>query len=277
MAGRSPDMNAQRRLAEALYAFYDACEDVNTITQLAKELNYSRGPVDRVLNGKQVPDVQLLVKIVERLGGDQRKIDEFKALRTQVYMQAPARTSLDAAVLPVRTKRESLAVEYYDSTTEFYSALTERLTTAEREICVTYIRERPPNMYVDKAAQGYFEELLKWSAVGNRRLLRVIGIPILGTRPSSEFTDWLKAHHVATDKNRSYEAKVVPWSVEADNINMALIDGRTTFITFSGISTQEISGLRADSAEFMRRWRGFFNRLWSSGKRLNTYIEDSAQ
>jgi hypothetical protein len=58
---------------------------------------------------------------------------------------------------------------------------------------------------------------------------------------------------------------------------MALIDSKTTFITFSGISTQEISGLSADSAEFMRRWRGFFNQFFNHGKRLRTYLEDAAE
>lgn len=35
-------------------------------------------------------------------------------------------------------------VHHFDTTTEFYSRLGERLDTAEREICVTYIRECRP-------------------------------------------------------------------------------------------------------------------------------------
>lgn len=53
---------------------------------------------------------------------------------------------------------------------------------------------------------------------------------------------------------------------------MALIDGVTTFITFSGMSTQQISGLSADSQEFYQRWRGFFDQLWGGGRELRRSI-----
>ncbi|MBM7489472.1 hypothetical protein JOD64_000694 [Micromonospora luteifusca] len=244
MTLRSQDGEAQRRLAASLTQLFHESR-VRSVSTLASSINRGRGTVDRVLKGGQVPEVQLLEEIVRGLGGGDDEVKRFLGLRLAIFsadVESPISSSSDR----MEGSPQSLTVRYFDTTQAFYSALTSHLELAKNEICVTYIRELPPTRYANEAARKYFAELLKWAELGDRRVLRVIGVPTQDGAPKIPFVRWLKDHYAETAEILAYEAKIIPWSVDADNINMALIDGRTTFITFSGMSTQDSGNKRPE-------------------------------
>lgn len=272
MTDRSPE--AVAALAGFLWQVYHE-SDQPTFVALASRLTVGRGVLTRVFNGTRVPEVPLLTALLRELGAE-HQIEHALALRRRIYQPGPATPAAPTGGRSRRTTtREPLEITYFDSTQSFYTALQERLETAHEEVCVTYIRELPPNRYANEAARRYFDQLLQWcrDEPGNRRVMRVIGVPTAGGGPQPRFTQWLREHHAETGNLVAYEAKVIEWSVATDSINMALVDRQTTFLTFSGMSGQEISGLSADSETFVERWHGYFRQLWNHATRLEAYLD----
>ncbi|RKE06257.1 hypothetical protein [Catellatospora citrea] len=269
---------ADRTNEQARNEFYAALVDLHcdagrpSYSEIARAAYLGRGVVQRILDGVRVPDHKTLALLVTALGGE-AQVPRFQALLKRIYVPTVDPQPGAPANAAATERHESLEISYFDSTREFYSALADRLASAEEEICVTYIRQLAPNRYTDEAAARYFASLLEWSTVPHRRVLRVIGVPARNGSPNQRFLEWLREHQAATRRNLAYEAKVFEWTVDTDSINMALIDGRTAFLTFSGISGQQISGLAANSELFTARWRGYFNQLWSHAKALDDYLD----
>lgn len=162
------------------------------------------------MKGRQIPDPKMLASIVRQLtDGDENKVQELKELRTRIFVDTePASTS--SATEPLQRGEEQLRVRYYDDTTSFYTALHKRLETASNEICVTYIREDPPTRYANDAAREYFADLMTWSTVNGRSVLRVIGLPITDGQPDGDFTRWLSEHLEETRSIFGYGAESFP-------------------------------------------------------------------
>ena len=90
--------------------------------------------------------------------------------------------------------------------------------------------------------------------------------------PNEEMREWAIRHLAETRAILNYEARVVPWQVDADNFNLALIDDATTFLAFSGTAFQELSGLQVASQKLTYHFGNYFEQFWSSSTRLDSYL-----
>jgi hypothetical protein len=54
---------------------------------------------------------------------------------------------------------------------------------------------------------------------------------------------WARSHYDETKNIPHYEVRIVEWRIEADALNLALIDNTTVFLAFPGETEQDMRGL----------------------------------
>jgi transcriptional regulator with XRE-family HTH domain len=229
---------------------------------LANAMHCSHATVSAILNGRRFPSWEHTRAFVKACMGDESEwlkkwIQADRESRSGGVSYTPDLALPDSSVL---------RPAWYLDNEQFYLNAAERVRAARSRILVTYVRRRPPDHYTSEAAAAYFKAVLDWARQpGARSVRRIIGIP------NNEMRDWAIQHYEETRDIRNYDARVVRWGLEADGINMALFDDSTAFLAFSGVASQELSGFRVDSVEFLRYFVGYFDQLWACGTALEQY------
>jgi hypothetical protein len=153
---------------------------------------------------------------------------------------------------------------------EVYSALAQQVVLTRRRIMTTYFRRKPPDHYASHSAPEYFAAILAWAnEPGARSVRRII------CAPNAEMRGWASRHYEECREIKNYEVQVIPWSVDADGINIALFDDSVIFLVFSGEATfQDIVGIRLESKQLLSCFESYFNQLWHSrnGKTLGEFV-----
>ncbi|GLZ16449.1 hypothetical protein Acsp04_66840 [Actinomadura sp. NBRC 104425] len=229
---------------------------------LAEKLHWSHTTLSVIFNGHRFPSWEQTKALVKVLGDD-------PADWLERWQRADREINED--VLMARPQEGIEQPAWYLNNEQFYANATERVKVANSRILVTYIRRRPPDYYTSEAAAAYFAAVIEWAKKpGARSVRRIICIP------NSEMHAWATRHHEETFGVRNYEVRVVRWDIDADGINMALFDDSTTFLAFSGAASQELSGFRVDSPQFLRYFVGYFEQLWSTARPLEEYLRENS-
>ena len=244
------------------------------IKSFVTPLGTNRNAAAQILKGKRLPTHPQLTALLVKLDVPRSEhSDRLIGLWEQIHGLAPANPSSVPLARP-DCADETVPTTYFDSTSDFYSSLEAGVVRARELVRVTYIRQSPPTRYANQAATSYFQRLVAWAAETQLPVNRVIGAPVgADGQPEDEFFDWLEEHQRHTRDFTTYESRVVPWSVGADAINMALIDDKIAFLTFSGMNAQILHGVRIESRRFVERLTEYFMQLWYSGVPLNTYLK----
>jgi hypothetical protein len=228
---------------------------------LADAMHCSPATVSAILNGHRFPLWEHTLAFVQVCNGDEH---EWRRKWVQADREINGAPSQPEVIIPGAAV---LRPTWYPDNEQFYRGGAERVRTARSRILVTYIRRHPPEHYTSEAAAEYFATVLDWARrPGARSVRRIIGIP------NQEMRKWVRRHYEETRDIRNYDARVIRWELGADGINMALIDDSTAFLAFSGIASQELSGFRVDSPEFVRYFVGYFDQLWACGTPLDSYL-----
>lgn len=253
---------------------------------LAAQMNCAHSTVSAYLSGQRLPSWESTQAFVRACGGDIRQwrplwIDARRALDVESARSGSgASTSSDDDARPVALAPATLYTEgisglqpaLYLDNEQFYSTAAAQLPLTRRSIMLTYLRRRPPEYYSSAAAAEYFAAVLAWAREpGARSARRVI------CAPNPEMRNWAQKHYEETREIKNYEARVIPWDVDADAVNIALFDDSAVFLAFSGeASFQDLSGLRLEGAEALRGFSSYFNQLWHSrnGRTLEEFVED---
>ncbi|MEO3871322.1 helix-turn-helix transcriptional regulator [Nonomuraea sp. B12E4] len=230
---------------------------------LATAMHCSHPTVSAILNGHRFPSLEQTRAFVKACRGEE---SEWRLK----WIQADREINADGMLFTSETAIPESGVvrpAWYLDNEQFYLNAAERVSATRSRILVTYLRRRPPNHYTSDASAEYFEAVLDWARrPGARSVRRIIGISNRETR------DWAHQHYQATKDIRNYDARVLRWELDADGINMALFDDATAFLAFSGVASQELSGFRVDSPEFLRYFVGHFDQLWACGTALEQYV-----
>lgn len=157
----------------------------------------------------------------------------------------------------------------YENNAEFYGALAGVVNgEARNQIDVWYVRRVPPTAFVQKEARRYFASVLSWAKShpsGSVRRLVCVNSP--------EMREWTRRHHEETRQIAGYEARVVEWAIDADLLNMAVIDGRVVFLAFSGATDQAMRGMSIRDPGVAKYFTDFFNQHWSTATRLSAWVK----
>ncbi|QYC38181.1 hypothetical protein Nocox_02745 [Nonomuraea coxensis DSM 45129] len=230
---------------------------------LAAAMHCSHATVSAILNGHRFPSWEHTRAFVRACGGEE-------AEWRRRWIQADRESRSDGVVFtpePAVPESSVLRPAWYLDNEQFYLNAAERVRATHSRILVTYVRRRPPDHYTSEAAAAYFAAVLDWARrPGARSVRRIIGISNRGMR------DWVRRHYEDTKDIRNYDARVIRWELDADGINMALFDDSAAFLAFSGVASQELSGFRVDSVEFLRYFVGYFDQLWACGTALEQYV-----
>ncbi|GAA3685942.1 hypothetical protein GCM10022224_058440 [Nonomuraea antimicrobica] len=230
---------------------------------LASAMHCSHATVSAILNGHRFPSWEHTRAFVKACVGDE---SEWR----RKWIQADREINADG--MPFGSEvaiPESGVVRpaWYLDNEQFYLNAAEGVRATRSRILVTYVRQRPPDHYTSDAAAEYFASVLDWARrPGARSVRRIIGIS------NREMRDWVHRHYEDTKDIRNYDVRVLRWELEADGINMALFDDSAAFLAFSGVASQELSGFRVDSPEFLRYFVGYFDQLWACGTALERYV-----
>lgn len=162
---------------------------------------------------------------------------------------------------------QCMRFRHYNNNAEFYSALSEALlASAEYRLDVWYVRIAPPTTFAQKEAKRYFDSVLAWARANPSRTVRRL---ICVNSPA--MSQWARNHHTQTKRVRNYEAHVVEWDIQADLLNMAIVDEKLVFLAFSGQTDQVIRGMSMDDAESAKYFSHFFDQHWATSKRLSEW------
>lgn len=156
----------------------------------------------------------------------------------------------------------------YENNAEFYGALAEVVNDeAWNQFDAWYVRRVPPTAFVQREARRYFATVLSRAKSNpSRSVRRLICVNSPGMR------EWTRRHHEETRQIANYEARVVEWAINADLLNMAIIDERIVFLAFSGATDQAIRGMSIKDAGVAKYFADFFNQHWSAATRLTTWV-----
>lgn len=250
--------------------------DLN-MTRLANAIpGVTRQTLGRIMNHKQLPTWETLSAILGALHQDPHR---FKGLweaasleRRQAKRKANGATSTpDLALLP---NQETMVVSHFETTVEFYSAAEKAVREAREQIQVTYIREYAPVRYANPAAASYFETVLDWARSTDLSVGRIIGMPMSdGVAADAEMLAWLKDHCKSVSDIRSYDARVLEWTVGADMTNLCIIDMSRVFVTFSGMDSQTLYGDLFENARTATNYRRLFDQWWTRGEKMSRYLD----
>jgi|GEM_PF-2527213 len=228
---------------------------------LAAAMHCSPATVSAILNGHRFPSWEQTRAFVQACNGEESEWRRKWVQADREITGAPPRGELAVPESGV------LRPAWYLDNEQFYRNAAERVGTARSRILVTYIRRHPPEHYTSEAAARYFAAVLDWARCpGARSVRRIIGVS------NREMRKWTERHYEETKDIRNYDARVINWELRADGLNMALFDDSTVFLAFSGVASQELSGFRVDSPEFLRYFVGYFDQLWACGVPLETYV-----
>jgi hypothetical protein len=273
-----------------------------TQKDLARQIHSSRPSLSAFLNARRFPtwnDAEAFVRVCRGTEEDVQQLRELwakvrKALEDQPGLLSEPTTvqpaagavgeipgvvagsaaSLEALTRPVpglpsdeEPKQETVTLTWFEDNEEFYSTTAEHVVLARRRILLTYIRQFPPPHYTSHAAASYFQTVLDWAREpGARSVRRIINIS------NAEMREWAVRHLAETREIRNYEARALNLGLQADLVNMALIDDATTCLLFSGTAFQEVSGLKFDSPRILSHYRGHFEQLWATCVPLDTFL-----
>lgn len=268
-------------------------------TELARKMHVARPSVSAFLNARRFPTWTDAEALIKACGSPDREVERLRAewIRTRKALEGnpnllnPTAARPDGAqaamsgispedigtlesfshatsALPFdEPKQENVTITWFDDNEEFYSTAAERLLVAKRKLLATYIRRHPPSYYTSDAAAKYFQAVLDWAREpGARSVRRILCVP------NAEMYEWAIQHEAETREIRNYEVRVVPWQLDADSFNLALMDDSISFIAFSGTAFQDLSGLEAFSEKLNRRFTDYFEQFWAGGTDLRSYL-----
>jgi len=175
-------------------------------------------------------------------------------------------------VRSLSSNQPQIQFKHYPTNSDFYSEIQQIVKGAQYRLAVTYIRRTPPSNFAALEAKGYFKYVLEWAKNSpSRSVRRIICVP------DAPMLIWAQKHCNETKDIRNYEVRVVEWAIEADALNLALIDNAIVFIAFSGETEQDMRGLSLKSDEAFKYFDAYYNQLWVAGKPLNQFLDQHSQ
>jgi hypothetical protein len=167
----------------------------------------------------------------------------------------------------------AIQFKHYPTNSDFYNEVHQIVRNAQYRISVTYIRRAPPSDFASREAKAYFDFVLEWAKNSpNHTVRRIICVPD-NRMLDNRMLLWAQSHYEETKSIPNYEVRVVESTIEADALNLALIDNMTVFLAFSGETEQDMRGLSLKSDEAFKYFDAYYNQLWAAGKPLSRFLE----
>jgi hypothetical protein len=175
-------------------------------------------------------------------------------------------------VKSLSSNQSLIQFKHYPSNSDFYNEMHQIVRNALYRISVTYIRRSPPSDFASREAKAYFDFVLEWAKRSpDRTLRRIICIP------DDRMPVWARSHYDETKNIPHYKVRIVEWRIEADALNLALIDNTTVFLAFSGETEQDMRGLSLRSDQALNYFDIYYSQLWSAGKPLHRFLDQHRQ
>lgn len=254
---------ACRRWGEALQALLLRVNPGMTITEIARESGISPTAVRDIMYCNQFPKLERAQHLVAAIGADWHEIEglwnELNALRR----------GFSAALTHV--------IARYHDNSEFYAAARESISTATRQIRVTYARQYPPSRVSTPEATEYFASILDWAAKpGARSVERIFGVPVASSGARRRMVSYLQEHALEIEERglSKYQPFAFEYTAKADLLNMALFDHEVAFIAVSGHHPENLSGVRIMDSEYTTLLVSYFEQLLPGCQPLAEYLED---
>jgi hypothetical protein len=154
-----------------------------------------------------------------------------------------------------------LRFESYSSAGEFYPALKSAVENARRRVDATYIRRFPWSESDNEKAEKYFDSSVEWSKKSSDRILRRIMVD-----NNEMMNKWIVRYLDTTEvrEAKHYHVRILPWRIEADLVNFALIDNETVFVAFSGENKELEGGFSFRHKEIAKFLEVYYQQLWNA-------------
>ncbi|MFF9156123.1 hypothetical protein ACF1AB_28290 [Streptomyces sp. NPDC014846] len=240
------------------------------INTIAARAQCSQSTVCDALNGRRLPGEAICRRMVEALGGEWglQWLELWRAAR--IELDTLKRRSAEAPVDALRPEM----VRYPDPPS-FYGAAADRIRRARREIRLTYVRLHPPNHWGAAEVTEYYSTVLQWArdhSGEGASVRRIIGVPERDGTPRPDYLRWLHEHHAEVRDVYAYEARVMPWTSSCTWHNTGLMDDSVTFLAFSGVGRQQLTGFSVEGADFLAYFADSFDQAWGALEPLDTYV-----
>lgn len=215
----------------------------------------------------------LLGQISSRLSIESDRSDlvaVLSRLRTRRDLYAVVADGIDGLLKQYAVRKETASylsttalVRHYASAEEFYRAATERVAEAQDRIYSTYLRRLPPSGLRGEGAKHYFDTVLAWAHADQNHSVR----RILGRRSQNDaLSKWIGQQIVLAQALQNYAIRIIDWPLEADTINMVLVDSRHVFLLIDGDHPHKLRGMSVDSSIISQYLHEYYGGLWGCAR-----------
>lgn len=166
----------------------------------------------------------------------------------------------------LREVADSVRVQRMETIHDFYESLSSAVNEAENTLDLTHIRDSPPADF-GVGAGAFFDKLMDWcTAADDRSIRRIISIR------TTPMYIWAQQMAQETEHLRQFNIRVIDWSVDSPALNMAIVDGKATYLAITGSTTQRTKGLGIEDGTASQYFSDYYENLWSSSKDLPLWL-----
>jgi len=190
----------------------------------------------------------------------------FIALLAIVRMVAPM-DHIEEVVQSIRTS-VTVSVTRNDSAEDFYQDLTHAVRKATSHIDLTHMRDTPPEDFKGLAPTEYFSHLLDWLAVSDSRTIR----RVICVR-NAKMRVWAERLHEVSRTTPGFHVRVVDCGAAMPIINMAILDSREVYITFTGDIPERTPGVSMIDPVIGGYFSEYYTALWRAAVPLDDFLQ----
>ena len=166
----------------------------------------------------------------------------------------------------LREVADSVRVQRMETIHDFYDSLSRAVDEAENTLDLTHIRDSPPADF-GIGAGAFFDKLLDWcTAADDRSIRRIISIR------TTPMYIWAQTMSQETEHLRQFNIRVIDWSIDSPALNMAIVDGKATYLAITGATPQRTKGLGIEDKTASQYFSDYYENLWRSSKDLPVWL-----
>jgi len=169
----------------------------------------------------------------------------------------------------LRKVADSVRVQRMDNIHDFYESLSQAVDEAESTLDLTHIRDSPPADF-GVGAGAFFEKLRDWCLENDERSIR----RIICVRTTPMYI-WAEKMAEETEGIRRFKIRVIDWSIDAPALNMAIVDGKATYLAITGAIVQRGKGLGIEDATASQYFAEYYENLWNCGTDLHVWLSST--
>ncbi|MFY1627495.1 hypothetical protein ACN268_30540 [Micromonospora sp. WMMD735] len=157
--------------------------------------------------------------------------------------------------------------KHYPSAREFYESAARAVTRSQHQICATYFRNNRPTKDFGKAAEQYFDAVLRFAKEKGtvRRIIKV-------TNP--ELAAWCREQEALDRSIPRYYVRVLnPAQGNMEPMNMAIMDKTITYLLFADHTDTQLGGVRPTGKQLAEFLQARFDEHWRLAIPIRDYVE----